>query len=114
MEYNSNFKYDLKIGQKGEKKLAEILENKTIEVKTDLRAKETGNVYVEYKSRGKLSGLATTEADYYCFIIEDNLHLIETNKLKDLCRKYRHTKRDTWGGDDDTSKGILLPINELL
>ncbi len=69
VEFNNDFKYDLKIGQLGEKHLANILENKKIEVKTDFQAMKTGNIFVEYSSRGFKSGIATTQADYYCFII---------------------------------------------
>ena len=50
---NNNFEYDLKFGQMKEKELADILENQKIEVKTDCKWKKTGNVAVEYKSRGK-------------------------------------------------------------
>ena len=39
---------------------------------------------------------------------------IKTEKLKELCRKYLNTKKDVLGGDENTSKGILLPIKELL
>ena len=114
MKYNNDFRYDLKIGQVKEKELLEILEGKTIEVKRDLQATKTGNVYVEYYSRGKKSGISTTEADYYCFAFENTFHLIETNILKDRCRKYLKTKRDRKGGDSNTSNGILLPINEII
>ena len=113
MNYNNDFKYDLKVGQVAEKDLGELL-GKKIEVKRDLQAHQTGNVYVEYKSRGKWSGISKTESDYYCFVIRDNRYiLILTNELKEKCRKYLGTKRDKAGGDSDTSKGILLPIKEL-
>ena len=48
MNYNNDFKYDLKIGQTKEKELGDIFNNKTVEVKYDLQAKLTGNVFVEY------------------------------------------------------------------
>ena len=113
MDYNSDFRYDLKVGQVKEKELAEILENKTVEVKYDLQALDTKNVYVEYSSRNKPSGISTTKSDYYCFCFGDTFHLIETSILKERCRKYLNTKRDSLGGDNNTSKGILLPIHEL-
>ena len=113
MEYNNDFKYDLKLGQIKEKELGDILTNKTIEVKYDLQAPKTGNVYVEYYSRGKKSGISTTEADYYCFSFGNTFHLIIVSCLKDRCRKYIGTDRDKLGGDNNTSKGILLPITEL-
>lgn len=114
MDYNNDFKYDLKVGQIKEKELANILENKTIEVKNDLKATTTNNVFVEYFSRGKLSGVSTSEADFYCFAFGDTYHIIKTSKLKEICRKYLNTNRDVLGGDNNTSAGILLPINELL
>ena len=77
MNYNNDFKYDLKIGQLGEKHLNEILNNKKIEVKTDFKAQKTGNV------------------------------------LKNICRCYIGTNRDVRGGDNNTSKGVLVPITEL-
>ena len=113
MEYNNDFRYDLKVGQIKESELAHILEHKTIEVKYDLQAMLTGNVYVEYHSRGKPSGIAVSQADYYCFCFGATLHLIDTNLLKQRCRKYLNTNRDKVGGDNNTSKGILLPITEL-
>ena len=67
MEYNSDFKYDLQLGQLGEQHLAKILINKKIEVKTDYQATQTGNIFVEYESRGKPSGMATSEAEWYCY-----------------------------------------------
>lgn len=113
MNYNNDFKYDLRVGQVKEQELANILSSKTIEVKYDLRATETGNVFIEYESRGKASGISTSEADYYCFCILDTFHIIPSALLKEKCRKYLGTSRDKLGGDSNTSKGILLPIKEL-
>jgi hypothetical protein len=113
MNYNNDFKYDLKVGQVKERELANIFSSKTIEVKYDLRADETGNVFIEYESRGKASGISTSESDYYCFCINNTFHLMPSELLKQKCRKYVGTNRDKLGGDSNTSKGILLPINEL-
>ena len=41
MKFNSDFKFDLEIGQMGEKTLASILEGNKIEVKTDIKTKKT-------------------------------------------------------------------------
>ena len=115
MKHNSDFKYDLKVGMVAEKILAELLENKTIEVKRDLQAIKTGNIYIEYESRDKPSGLSNTQADFYCYFITDGrMFLIETEELKELCRKYIGTDRDRRGGDSNTSKGILLPLTDLI
>ena len=113
MKYNNDFKYDLKVGQIKEKELAEIFSNKLVEVKYDLKALDTGNVYVEYYSRGKPSGISTSHSDFYCFAFGYTFHLISLKELKERCRKHLNTKRDKVGGDNDTSKGILLPLKEL-
>jgi len=42
------------------------------------------------------------------------MFLIETKELKNLCRVYLGTNRDKKGGDSNTSKGILLPIKDLI
>ena len=117
MEYNNDFKYDLKLGQKGENLLAKILKAKgdTVEVKTDFRALETGNLFIEYESRGKKSGIAISEAVWYSFVLSNSIIItITTEKLKEICREYHQTKRDIRGGDENTSKGILLPIDRIL
>jgi len=113
MNYCSDFKYDLEVGQVKEKELANIFENAKIEVKNDLAAHKTGNIFVEYESRNKPSGISTSKADYYCFCFSDSFHIIKTEKLKTLCRKRLGTKDDVRGGDNNTSKGILLPIKDL-
>ncbi len=113
MNYNNDFRHDLEVGQIKEKELGNIFNNSKVEVKYDLQALQTGNVYVEYFSRGKSSGIATSQADYYCFAFGSTFHLIKATDLKERCRKYIGTSRDKKGGDSNTSKGILLPIKEL-
>lgn len=115
MKYNKDFKYDLKVGQVAEERLGDILQNKTIEVKRDLQAIQTGNIFIEYESRNKPSGIATTQAHYWCYFINNSrMFIIETNELKELTRKYIKTKRNIVGGDMNSSKGILLPLTDLL
>jgi|TARA_R110000787_G_scaffold15296_3_gene47263 hypothetical protein len=114
MNYNNDFKYDLKVGQIKEVEVGKMLLGSTIEVKHDLQATKTGNVYIEYFSRGKASGIAKSEADYYCIAFGSGMHFIKTEDLKKLCRPYFNTDRDKAGGDNNTSKGILLPIKDLL
>ena len=114
MKFNSDFKFDLEIGQMGEKTLASILEGHKIEVKTDIKTKETGNVFVEYESRGKPSGISISQAMWYCFIVEDRIIILPTEKLKQIARRYYNTDRDLSGGDSNTSKGIIIPVEELV
>ena len=118
MKYNNDFRYDLKVGQIKEKELGNILKDKTIEIKYDKKALETGNIFVEYESRNKASGISISESDYYCYILsykdDTTYHIIPTSILKNRCRYYLETNRDVVGGDNNTSKGILLPINKLM
>jgi hypothetical protein len=112
---NNNFKYDLQLGKVAEDKVGDIFSNKTIEVKRDFMAQETGNVFIEYMCRNKLSGISTSKADYYAFVVSfTQVVFIETAKLKDLCRKYIGTPYDVKGGDENKSKGILLSLIELV
>lgn len=112
MKYSNNFEYDLKVGQVKERQLADILENKTVEVKKCTDA--FSSIFVEYESRGKPSGISTSKADYYCIALKNSFILVETDRLKKLCKPYLKTKRDILGGDNDTSKGIKLPIRDLI
>jgi hypothetical protein len=114
MKHNNDFRYDLKVGQVYETQLADIFANKKVEVKRDFLAAETGNIFIEYQSRGKKSGISISQADYYCFwLSEFHCAIIKTEFLKDICRQYIGTEHDVLGGDSNTSKGILLPVNEL-
>lgn len=114
MKFNSNFKYDLEVGKVAEQALADILENKTIEVKRDLKAKTTGNVFVEFESRGKPSGIAKSEADFWCFVLEDRYVILSAEELKKIVEPLKGTEREKRGGDNNTSKGVLLRTHELI
>ena len=114
MEYCNDFKYDLEVGQVAEKEVGEMLKGKKVEVKKDLKAKETGNIFIEYHSRGKPSGIAKTQSDFYCFVVEDLVVFYPTEKLKELIRPMIGTSRDVLGGDNNTSKGILFPLKKLI
>lgn len=114
MKYCSNFKHDLEVGQLAENALADIIENKTIEVKNDLKAIKTGNLFIEFMSRGKKSGIDRTEADVWCFCIGNIFILIETKKLRKLVDPLKGTSAERLGGDNDTSLGVLLPIIDLI
>ena len=115
MKYNSDFRYDLKVGQVAEESLAKFLNNSKIEVKRDLQATKTGNIFVEYESRGKPSGIATSQAEWYCYFLSDNQFVIISSELlKYKCRALLGTNRDIRGGDSNSSKGILLPVTHLI
>jgi hypothetical protein len=110
-----NFDIDVEYGRQGENYLLDILETKRIEVKTDRIAHITGNVAVEYRYRGRPSGISTTEADYWAFLLYDmtTIIMVPTDKLKAIAREKYKQDQITLGGDENASEMILIPINEL-
>lgn len=114
MDYNSDFRYDLEVGQVSEKALAEIFENKKVEVKRDLKARQTGNLFIEFESRGKPSGIATSEAEYYAFDIGELFIIVSKDNLMAIVSLMIGTTAEVKGGDNNTSLGVLLPINKLI
>tara|TARA_R110000787_G_scaffold134120_2_gene246525 strand:- start:2346 stop:2717 length:372 start_codon:yes stop_codon:yes gene_type:complete len=118
MNFNNDFKYDLEIGLEGERIVDDLFKNKRIEVKRDSWIGRSGNIAVEYESRGKPSGIAKTQADYWLFIFskeyEDKVMLIvETNKLKKVARNYYNKGSIKAMGDSNTSYSILIPIKDI-
>lgn len=115
---DNQFDIDLAYGQVKEKQLADILLNQKIEVKTDKIWHKTGNVAIEYMCSGKPSGIAVSKAPFYAIIlaIEEEIHnivIIHTTKLKDIARKLKNEGKTTFGGDNNASKMVLVPISEL-
>lgn len=91
MKYSSSFTHDLNFGESGEDWVNEIFaKGKKVEVKTDRMTHKTGNVFIEYESRGKPSGIATTDADYWVYKIDEVGFAIifEVEILKAKLRKY--------------------------
>ncbi len=111
-----NFDIDMEYGRRGENTLLDILETKRIEVKTDRIAHVTGNIAVEYRFRGRPSGISTTEADYWAFLLYDmtTIIMVPTEKLKAIARDRYKKDEITLGGDDNASEMILIPIEELI
>ena len=115
LEYNNDFKYDLKVGQLTEKWLGELLSGKTLEVKRDFRAARTGKVFVEFFCRGKPSGIATTEADFWAFVIDgDYVVILPTEALKEIVEFHKEKGWVMSGGDNNVSQGALVRVERLI
>lgn len=115
MNYRSDFDLDLSTGQEGEALVHDMLQLSTIEVKTDFLADKTGNIAVEYESWGKPSGIATTSARHWVFVIPGKIALfVETTRLKEIARRFYQDGKVVKGGDLDKSKMVLIPITELI
>lgn len=86
----------------------------TYEIKTDVfckPGKDTGNMFIEYECRGKLSGINATKSDwfvtYYPFL--KTAWYIETNELRNLI-KYNNFRETSFSGDQGSNtKGYLIP-----
>lgn len=121
----SKFDIDLQYGQQGENWLRWLgTDQATVEVKTERDAwATTGNVVFEYECRSKPSGIAVTQADYWCHILRlgdqpQATYLWRTEDLKVFLRKCitmpgHAGSRLTTGGDANASKVILVPIPSL-
>ncbi len=119
MNYNSDFRYDLEFGVlEGETWFEQIVSNKKFEVKTDRQSAKTGNIYIEYESRGKPSGIATTQADYWVYKITDvKAIVIATDELKRVVKQLvleQKARANVRGGDNNTSVGVLVKIKDLV
>ena len=118
-----NFDIDLDFGQIYEQKIKELFEGDgSIEVKTerDIWA-DTGNMAIEIRSRGKPSGISTTDAKWWIhnFTIDGDIKfsmLFKVDKLRKAV-KYLYLYElasIVKGGDDNTSDIILAPISTLI
>jgi hypothetical protein len=119
MDHRASFDLDLKYGQIGEQLLADILAGK-IEVKTERGTwRATGNIAIEYSSRGKKSGIMLTKSAYWCTILMDgedvhNIILTPINRLRKIFIRNYKEGRKVKGGDNNTSELVLVSIEELM
>ena len=118
MSSNKKFDLDLAKGLEMEQKLSEFFTGTKIEVKSERHLwGKTGNHFVEYEYKGTKSGLSITEAEYWALMLirEDEtvviVYIVPIERMKALARK--HWNNRTIGGDDNASKGVLVPIEEI-
>ena len=125
MKQNSDKKYDFK-GQldgalEAEKKLHKIFVDHKFELKTESNIwHDTGNIFIEYESHDKPSGIAATEADYWVHELrtKDKRTLayitIPTPILKEICndllKEGVHSRR---GGEGKKMEMLLLNLETL-
>lgn len=127
-EYEPRFDVDFTRGRIGEELVETFLGDligKKIEVKTDYRIGETGNVYVETwqysqpdASDKKQSGINVSESDYYCFgsPTGDGFVMVKTSALKQFIRDTnpRETRQPIASKETKASIGRLVPLADLL
>ena len=86
---------------------------RTAEVKHDLMWDKTGNVAIEYTSRGKASGISSSKADCWFYVLNQIYHC-NTGDLRVYLIQHWDRYRRVKGGDDNTSQLVLLKIDDFL
>ena len=103
IEENNDYRYDISCNISGKIKL--------FEVKFDQQTITSPNLAIEFESRGKPSGIATSEADYWVYKIFFEgrwvFALIKAAKLKEIILSEAYW-RIVNGGDNYTSKLYLF------
>lgn len=123
--WNPKFDADLQFGQQGERWLMWLgTDQAKVEVKTERETwMATKNAVFEFRSRGKPSGITTTEADYWLHIFSERdravmAFLFRVTELKEFLRAVykdpaKYGARVCNGGDENSSEVILVPVSEL-
>ena len=112
------FDIDLQYGKVREKQIAEMLQDKKIEVKSERDLwQKTGNIAIEFESYGKASGINSTESDYWfhnlCIGKDTFCTLVfDTQSLKKIIDNLDY-KKVVNGGDHNASRMYLLNIQKL-
>jgi hypothetical protein len=117
-ENRKKFDIDLEYGQVREQLVADMLQDKKIEVKSERDMwQRTGNIAIEYESYGKPSGIDATESDYWFHNLcvgEDTFCTLvfNTESLKKIIKNLDY-KRSVSGGDNNASRMYLLNLQKL-
>lgn len=112
------FDIDLAYGKVREQEVADMLQDKKIEVKSERGVwYNSGNIAIEYESYGKPSGIAATESDYWFhnLCLGDTTFatlVFKTDVLKNIISQLDHI-RSVNGGDGYKSKMYLLNLEKL-
>jgi len=112
------FDLDLAYGKVREQRVADMLTDKKVEVKSERDMWiRTGNIAIEYESYGKPSGISATEADYWfhnlCIGDETFATLVfDVPSLKRIIDNLDY-KKTVSGGDHNASRMYLLNIQKL-
>ena len=131
------FKEDLKVGQKVEEEIVNIIRNKypmaivvegynkgydimvpeipcKIEVKYDIMSHMTGNFFIESNYDGKPSGIITTESKWWVQVDKEDIMWILSDTLNYLIREWE-LKEILFSGSHKSSpkKGYLIPKEKL-
>ena len=86
-----------------------LTNGKTFEIKTDRRALDTGNLFIETSYKGEYSGLAKTKADYFVIIVGNFALVAKTEDVMRFLLSHPLISKPIYGvGDDGNSTGFLI------
>ena len=117
-ENRKKFDIDLEYGTIREDRVAEMLQHKKIEVKSERGMwMDTGNIAIEYECWNKPSGIKATESDYWFhnLCVGDNEYctlVFKTDVLRTIVDKLDYFKTVS-GGDNNASKMYLVNLQKL-
>jgi hypothetical protein len=112
------FDIDLQYGTVREEKVAQMLQDKKIEVKSERGMwMDTGNIAIEYECWNKPSGIKATESDYWFhhLCVGDNEYctlVFKTDVLRTIVDELDYF-RTVSGGDNNASKMYLVNLQKL-
>lgn len=115
---DSNWDIDLRDGMVGESKIADLLHLDTVEVKTDRRWIDTGNLYIETEcwyvgdNTWKPSGVRVSQATHWAFMLEDSVLMIPLYRLKEAV--WEIGKPVTCNIPPNPSRGYIVTPGALL
>ena len=117
-ENRKKFDIDLEYGEVREQMVADMLQNKKIEVKSERDVwQRTGNIAIEYECYGKPSGINATESDYWFhnLCLGDDIFatiVFDTKNLRKIIDNLDY-KKSVSGGDNNAAKMYLLNLQKL-
>lgn len=126
IKYNRDNKFDLQLSQSliDQQRLASIFEYgdiSKIELKSESwQWERTGNICIEYRQKGKPSGIAVTEAGYWVHELKRDgktlcYLMFPIERLKELARiAYNEGRYHEGGGDGGNFCNILIPLKDIL
>jgi hypothetical protein len=84
------------------------------EVKTDVFCRpdlDTGNIFIEFESRGKESGISVTKAEWFVTYFKhfNEIWYIKSNKLRQLISENKFKTHNDSGDLGSNTKGYLIP-----
>lgn len=106
-----NISHDYKFLKGGKEQVFEIKTDVAhMFVGDDGNLRDTGNIAIEYESRGKKSGIAATNAEFFVTYYPqlNEVWLIKTEKLKEIIRANKDSIKKVEGGDSKSGTKMFL------